>query len=151
MTKSRQDSTIPRWLLIIGWMLGTVVLPFLVARYTSTRAIEVERKEQIKTAKEYSVKLDKFLNLQLSRRWEDYRQDSLRIECQRSDSLIRIDGDLARRGVLESGARPMSQKRANEYFDYVISKNRREVERIAQDIALQVESIRETGVILKLE
>jgi len=151
MTEKRPDSSIPRWILISGWILGTLLVPFIVARYTTTNAIERERTEQIRTAKEYAAKLEKYLNLQLSRRWEDFDQDSIRIESQRSDSLRRIDGDLSRRGLLGSGARSSSYKRANEHFDYILKKSRWEVERFAEDIELQVESIRETGVILKLE
>lgn len=148
---SESKRAIPTWLTILGWFLGVLIIPFLVARYTSTRAIEVARAEQIETAGRYAKKLEDYLRLQLERRWQDYKQDSLRLELMRSDSLDRIDGDLARRGILDSSARPVSHKRANRHFDYILVRDRREVERFAEDIALHVQSIRETGVILKLE
>lgn len=111
--------------------------------------VDKEHKAQMERASNYADKLEAGLEIELKRKWEDYRADSVRWLAEREDSASITTRILANNGGLTSGMGQKLVEDVKRHFDELIADTRLDILRLEQDKRLEIETIRETGVLLK--
>jgi len=143
------DKSKTSWSTVILSALLAAALSFVVSYWITNHTFELSQDPQMERAAKYADKLEAQLELELTQRWERFRADSLRWERARADSIEVGESDLSSRNLLRSSARPMLHDRINGKYDALIEDAILDINRFADLKHLEIETIRETGVLLK--
>lgn len=137
------------WLTIVLSAVLSAVLSFVVSYLVTNHTFRLNQEAQMERAAKYADKLEAKLELELGQRWESFRTDSLHWERARADSIEVGESDLSSRHLLQSSARSMLRDRINRKFDSMIEDSISEIKHFEDLQRLEIETIRETGVLLK--
>ncbi|MFH2057140.1 MAG: hypothetical protein ABIJ61_14375 [bacterium] len=146
----KSDKSRTSWLTVVLSALLAAALSFVVSYWITGHTFELNQDAQMERAAKYADKLEVKLEVELDRKWADYRQDSTRWVSDKADSLERGRGWLGRQHMSGSvGAVNDFEERVDDYFRKLIEGTRKEIIRTSEDRRLEIETIRETGVLLK--
>ncbi len=138
------------WWTVVWSALFAAALSLGISYCITGHTFRLNQEAQMERARNYADKLEIRLEVELTRNWADYRQDSVKWLSDKADSLRDDKGRLSAQGRDSNlAAVSESEKRVNQYFRELIEATREQIIRYETDERLEIETIRETGVLLK--
>ncbi len=132
-------------------VLLTALISFLVALATFVGTTLIKDYREKMRVERYANFLEHKFEIQIDRKWQNYRDDSTFLEEERIDSLKRIEGEMVSNVILESSVTEAHKGRLNEKYDRLLRKKKLECQVFEEDRNLHLEGIRKTGILLIAE